>query len=193
MKKIISFLIAMSMTVSLATINAAADDDENIQGMYTDTEAQAIPENLITDSNVINVNLGNCARSQITGAEVYTQTKYNAKPWNIFPAGAIKAKISGGKHVNLDSFKAGTTYVFKANVKNMSEDTTLIPNYGIAIAPRNQYSYDAAKGSDTYGKIGMPVTSAEWMEFKDTITFPITWKETSKDTVTCRSFPHGGL
>ena len=83
--------------------------------------------------------------------------------------------------MNLDYYKAGTTYVYKAKVKNASEDSTLTPYYGIAIPAKNTYGYSDAVGSNEYGKDGMPIISTEWTEFKATITFPEKWNEASMD------------
>ena len=153
---------------------------------YFDTAPKAMPANLITSASVLNNNGGNASMASVPGVGYkYTATeKTQNNPWNVFCPTAFYARNSKGTNtaVNLDYYKAGTTYVYTAKVKNVSEDTTLTPYYGIAIPTKNTYSYNDATGSNEYGKDGMAVTSTDWMDFKATITFPDDWNEESTST-----------
>ena len=177
-----SMAAALSLVMFFSALPCYADGETP---EYSDYVPGEMPENLITSTNVFNNNGGNGEYKFETDGIKYVATdKTQNNPWNVFAPNAISAKNSAGNGTaaELDYYKAGTTYVYTAKVKNVSEDPTLTPYYGIAFSTKNGYSYNNATGSNEYGKDGMAVTSDDWTDFKATITFPEDWNEASTDT-----------
>ena len=150
---------------------------------YTDTEPKDIPASLITNADVIRTTRANNGVNGIgAGGRLLTANARTTQgEWTVFCPVGIYARTSwpGAANtaaINADSYKAGTTYVYTAKVKNSSDDTTMTPYYGIAINTSNNYNNGI--GSNEYGRDGMAVTSTDWMDFKATISFPDDWDPT---------------
>ena len=181
MKKIIFTMLVISMVMGLVVCPVQAEEIKT----YFDTAPKAIPANLIISGSAIEgQNTSHIIRNNtaINGAEIYTVSDIPESElnniWYVFGGSGISATLNGGKYLNLNNFEAGKTYVYQAKVKNTSVDSNVIPYYGIANT-NNRHGYAYAVGSNYYGKSGMAVTSTEWVNFRDTITFSDTWNETA--------------
>lgn len=176
------------------TVSALAIDD------YSDTENPEIPANLITNIGVI-LSGNNNGGATFTDGDNSTGVTYSYKAasynedgkywnndgtdnsWSTFAPNDLKtttAKGTGtGVAINLDKYKAGTTYVFNSRVKNASTEG-VTPYYGIALLKTR---YGNPVGTKEYGTEGMEVTSTDWMDFKATLTFPTDWDTLAENNV----------
>lgn len=171
----ITMFTAIMLIMNTCCIAANAENDN-----FSDYIPKEKPANLIIDAKAINTRNSAAISAVVTDdyAE-YTMTN-NQKQWNVFCGASIAAKLNSGSYLNLDYFKKSTTYVYSARVKNTGTDSEKIPYYGVAIRTKKDTSFDSSIGSNEYGKEGMAVLSADWVDFKATVTFPDDWDETVK-------------
>ena len=167
MKKHLSVLLSLSLVMSPITmLGVHAEGEIN----YTDTAPKAVPANLIT--NVSNIDTGNSAATSSISGNIYTltttaNTQGSANGGYFAPFILSTTVANASKHINLQHFEQGKTYVFAVKVRKASDDATLTPYFGSGISSLLQ--------SNEYGTDGMAVTSTDWITFKSTITTPSDW------------------
>lgn len=184
-------ITATALSVLLATsgMTGFAEDAND----YSDYIPNDIPENLIPSYKILQV-----AANGASGGFAESNTLMNltlaegksvdANNWRIvggsyFCSGLNKARADGSDErvpLEHDYFEPGKTYVLKTKVKKRNEADSGTPTFGFAIHGEQGYAPQKVIYSSEYGKAGKAVTSTEFEDFADTITFPETWNIESK-------------
>ena len=155
---------------------------------YSDYIPGDVPENLIPSYKVLQI-----ASNGVTGSFEESNTlmkltlaegkKVDANNWRIvggsyFCSGNNKARADGSDErvpLNHDYFEPGKTYVLKTKVKKKDGTDLGTPTFGFAIHGDQGFTTSKVIYSNQYGKAGKAISSTEFEDYADTITFPETW------------------